>query len=170
VLYVKDDTMFNESLRRRWSDSGIARWLATQAPESARRDYAELEARRAQFRALTRETRSRLQQVYDAPVAALTLDERGARKQAVFADFRERYSALRAAWGGEAARLRNYDRWVERANNAAFGAQAAYDELVPGSRRCSDREGRDFARFYDAAKRLADLPRAQRHQILKESP
>ena len=170
VLYVRDDTMFNESFATAVERLGIARWLATWAPERARREYAELEARRAQFRALTRATRARLQQIYDAPSSSLSLDERAARKRAELGAFRESYARLREAWGGDPARLRSYDRWVEGANNATFGAQAAYDELVPGFKALFEREGRDFARFYDAARRLADLPRAERHQVLKESP
>jgi predicted aminopeptidase len=167
VLYVKDDTTFNESFATAVERLGIARWLATQAPESARREYADLEARRAQFRALTRSTRSLLQQIYDAPSALLTASERTSRKQEVLREFRARYEGLRATWG-DPARFRNYDRWVAGANNATFGAQAAYDELVPGFEALFVREGRDFARFYDAARKLADLPRAQRHQRLKD--
>jgi predicted aminopeptidase len=59
---------------------------------------------------------------------------------------------------------------VERANNASFGAQAAYDELVPGFEALFEREGRDWKRFYDAVKRLAGLPRGERHRLLKEIP
>ena len=33
------------------------------------------------------------------------------------------------------------DRWVAQANNASFGAQAAYDELVPGFEALFEREG-----------------------------
>lgn len=170
VLYVKDDTMFNESFATAVERIGIARWLATQAPERARRDYTEFDDRRAQFRALTRETREALQRVYDAPTSELTLEQRQAAKEAVMRGFRERYAQLRAGWGGEAARLRNFDRWVAQANNAAFGAQAAYDDLVPGFEALFLREGGDWSRFYAAAQRLAAMPRAQRHQILKERP
>ena len=77
--------------------------------------------------------------------------------------FRDNYAQLKASWGGFAG----YDPWVMRANNAAFGAQAAYDELVPGFEALFVREGRDWQRFYDAVRRLAVLPQVQRHQALK---
>ena len=70
---------------------------------------------------------------------------------------------LKASWGGFAG----YDPWVARANNATFGTQAAYDELVPGFEALFARQGGDWIRFYDAVKRLAELPQAQRHQALK---
>ena len=53
--------------------------------------------------------------------------------------------------------------------NASFGAQAAYDELVPGFEALFEREGRDWKRFYDAARRLAALPREERHKQLLET-
>ena len=83
-------------------------------------------------------------------------------------EFREGYAKMKAAWPGDPARYRLYDRWVAEANNAAFGAQAAYDGLVPGFEALFVHEGRDFNRFYDAVKKLVDVPKKQRHETLKE--
>ena len=66
------------------------------------------------------------------------------------------------SWGGFAG----YDPWVAQANNASFGAQAAYDELVPGFEALFEREGRDWRAFYDAVKRLADAPPDARRRAL----
>jgi predicted aminopeptidase len=60
-----------------------------------------------------------------------------------------------------------YDRWVAKANNASFAAQAAYDELVPAFQALFEREGRDWSRFYDAVRQLARQPLAQRHAALR---
>ena len=63
-------------------------------------------------------------------------------KNEVMLVFRQRYAALKASWDG----YPGYDAWVARANNAAFGAQAAYDELVPAFEAAvRPREGRDLA-------------------------
>jgi predicted aminopeptidase len=78
------------------------------------------------------------------------------------ADFRASYAALKASWGGFAG----YDPWVAQANNASFGAQAAYDELVPGFEALFEREGRDWRAFYDAVRRLADMPPDARRRAL----
>jgi len=163
VLYAKNDTMFNESFATAVERLGSARWLATQASDTARQEYAQFDSRRNQFRALARETRKRLEQIYEDKRGA----EREALKQATLEEFRQRYARMRDSWGGDAVRFRTYDRWVAGANNASFGAQAAYDELVPGFEALFEREGRDWKRFYDAAKRLADLPKPQRHRLLK---
>ena len=163
VLYAKNDTMFNESFATAVERLGSARWLATQASDAARQEYAQFDGRRNQFRALARDTRKRLEQIYEDKEGA----EREAMKKATIEEFRRRYAQMRDGWGGDPTRFRGYDRWVEGANNASFGAQAAYDELVPGFEALFEREGRDWKRFYDAAKRLADLPKPERHKMLK---
>ncbi len=164
VVYVKDDTMFNESFATAVERLGGARWLATQASEAARAEYAVYDARRKQFRALALATRLELAHIYEANQAvALTDTARATMKTVAMASFRAQYQQLKTGWGGFAG----YDPWVANANNAAFGAQAAYDELVPGFEALFEREQRDWKRFYDAVKRLADLPKDQRRQQLK---
>ena len=54
------------------------------------------------------------------------------------------------------------------ANNAAFGAHAAYVELEPQFVALFEREGRNWPRFYDAVRRLARLPKDERHKALQE--
>jgi len=165
VVYAKHDTMFNESFATAVERLGGARWLATQAGDAARKEYAEFNARRNEFRALALATRKRLEGIYEGTQGA----QRDRLKQAALRDFRADYVTLRERWGGDPARFRGFDQWVERANNASFGAQAAYDELVPGFEALFLREGRDWNRFYDAVKRLADLPKEERHRLLKET-
>jgi predicted aminopeptidase len=166
VVYAKDDTMFNESFATAVERLGSARWLAGEASEAARKEYAEFDGRRNQFRTLALATRKRLERIYESTRG----DERDALKQTALKQFRQEYAQLRASWGGDPARYRSFDRWVERANNASFGVQAAYDELVPGFEALFAREGRDWKRFYDAVKRLAALPRGERHRLLNENP
>jgi predicted aminopeptidase len=166
VVYAKDDTKFNESFATSVERLGIERWLASQASDAARKEYAEFNGRRNQFRALALATRKRLEHIYESTQGA----DRDAMKQSALKQFREQYAQLRASWVGDPARFRGFDLWVERANNASFGAQAAYDELVPGFEALFVREQRDWKRFYDAVKRLAALPRGERHELLKQTP
>jgi predicted aminopeptidase len=170
VVYARDDTMFNESFATAVERLGVERWLQTQADPQARIDYERYNARRVQFRALTRSTRAALEAVYDNE--AITQEQRRERKQQVLAQFRAEYARLRESWNLPPERLRSTDEWVANAGNASFGAQAAYDELVPGFEALFESVGRDWGRFYDEAKRLAALPKTDRHAYLKrkESP
>ena len=164
IVYAKDDTVFNESFATSVERMGSALWLATQASDAARNEYAEFDARRNQFHALALATRKRLEEIYETTGSA----ERDALKQAAMKEFREQYAQLRTSWGGDPARYRGYDNWVEHANNASFGMQATYDGLEPEFEALFAREGRDWKRFYDEVKRLAALPKNERHQLLND--
>lgn len=160
VLYVQDDTAFNESFATAVERLGGQRWLA-QAGEAVRSEYARFDERRRAFRALTLATRQRLQALYAD--ATLDTDTRRARKAAVMADFRRDYDTLKQGWGGFAG----YDAWVRQANNASLGAQAAYDQWVPAFETLFEAQGRNFARFYDAVRALAEQPKAERSATLQ---
>ena len=169
VVYASGDTTFNESFATAVERLGGSRWLSTQATEAARLEYADYDARRSQFRRLAQATRRQLAQVYSGPAStAQGRIQLAESKKQVFADLRQEYARLRDSWGGDPARFRAYDRWVNEANNASFGAQAAYDDLVPGFEALFARELGSWTRFYDAVKRLAALPKEQRHKLLKE--
>jgi predicted aminopeptidase len=168
VVYVKDDTPFNESFATAVERLGGAVYLDTQASEAARHDYAQYNQRRLEFRALVRTTRERLAAIYSSsqPQAQASEAQRRLKAQAM-GEFRAGYAQLRDRWGLDAARLRLTDRWVAEANNASFGAMAAYDELVPGFEALFARQGRDWLRFYEAVRHLAQQPPDARHAQLK---
>jgi predicted aminopeptidase len=167
VLYAKNDMTFNESFATAVERLGGERWLQSQASEAARQEYAAWDSRRRGFRQLSRTTRERLKELYETP--GLADEAKAAGKQKIMAEFRAAYEQMKAASTLPPERWRGYDRWVREANNAFFGAQAAYDELVPGFEALHRSVGGDWPRFYEAARELAKLPKPERHQKLKEA-
>jgi predicted aminopeptidase len=164
VAYASDDTTFNESFATAVERIGGARWLERHAAPAARAEYAALQSRREDFRALTLKARRELEAVY---ASALTDAAKRERKAEVLATMRADYAVLKASrWGGFAG----YDEWFARANNAALGVQAAYFELVPAFERLFEGQGGDFAAFYAAVQRLAALPKDERHAKLGATP
>ena len=169
VVFAPGDTVFNESFATAVERLGGARWLGTQASAAALAEYTAFNDRRQAFRALTLATRQQLAAIYpdskQNTLSALGKSSALAMKNEVMLTFRQRYAALKASWDG----YPGYDAWVARANNAAFGAQAAYDDLVPAFEALFDREGRDWPRFYDAVRQLAALDKEARHAALKQA-
>lgn len=162
VAYAADDTTFNESFAVAVERIGGERWLATQAGEAARAEYAVFDRRRQDFRDFTLQWRQRLDALYGSPWPD---DQKQQQKAALLAEMRADYERAKATrWGGYAG----YDAWFASANNAAFGVQAAYDELVPEFERLFQRSGGDFQRFYKEVKALAALPKAQRRAKLAD--
>jgi predicted aminopeptidase len=160
VAYAAGDTTFNESFATAVERLGVQRWLAAHASAAAREEYAALDARREEFRALTSRTRDALQALY---ASAAPEAEKRARKAEILAAMRAEHARLKAErWGGFAG----YDGWFGRANNASLGVLAAYNAQVPDFERLFDRQGRDFPRFYAEVRRLAALPPSERHATL----
>jgi predicted aminopeptidase len=163
VAYAPDDTEFNESFATAVERIGGARWLATQASEQARDEYARFDGRRQDFRAFTMSYRDKLDALYRS--AAADADKRE-RKAALMAQLRSEYETMKAQrWGG----FSGYDGWFARANNASFGVLAAYNALVPDFERLFERSGRDFPRFYAEVRRLAALPKPERRAALSQN-
>jgi predicted aminopeptidase len=177
VLYVKDDTAFNESFATAVERRGSARWLDLHGSPAARAEYALFDGRRTGFRALTQATRRALAAIYEQNEPLAPVDSaQAAMKMRVMKDFREQYAQLKSGWmaasGRPADAFSGYDAWVANANNAALGAQAAYDDLVPVFDALFEREARGesgaaaWHRIYDAVRRLADLAPTQRAEAL----
>lgn len=173
VVYAADDMDFNESFATAVERLGGARWLNAHGSPRVREEYAQYSARRQQFRTLTLGLRRQLSAIYESNTApAHNRRAQAAMKTVAMEAFHQHYAELKAGWGGYAG----YDPWVARTNNASLGALAAYDELVPGFEALFAREGGDWQRFYDAVRRLAALPKKERHDALhttdnkKEAP
>ena len=181
VAYAKDDTMFNESFATAVERMGGRQWLAARPTTQASSEFDANSQRRAQFRALTVSTRRALNDIYqsDKPAAKKPEAQILAQKNVAYQRFRAQYAELKAQWmassnlsaDAAARQFNGYDQWVANANNASFAAQAAYDELVPEFEnlfnQLASQPGPAWQRFYDAVKRLAQLPMAERRAALK---
>ncbi len=164
VVYVKDDTAFNESFAVAVEEEGLARWLASLAgkPEAAQfaADAARMKRLRDEFQRLLGETRDRLAALYasDAPDA-----EKRAGKAAAFAAMRAAYERLKAEWGGAPL----FDRWFAGgANNAGIAAAGLYTDRVPQFAALLAAERGNLPRFYERVKALAAMPKPERDAAL----
>ena len=164
VAYADDDTAFNESFATAVERIGGQRWLQQHGSEAARAEDARRQRYQQGFRAFTLRWRGELDSLYKS--TAQDADKRE-RKAALMARLRADYQAMKAGpWAGYAG----YDGWFERANNASFAVQAAYNEMVPDFERLFKRSGSDFNRFYAEVKTLAALPKAERRAKLASTP
>ena len=156
VAYAPGDTTFNESFATAVEQIGSERWLERNASAEVRAKQALTESRRDDFHVLIRKWRAQLDAMYrsDLPEA-----DKRVRKAELYAGMRADYAALkRDKWNG----YNGYDHWFATANNAALGAQAAYDDEVGAFERLFAAQGSDFDRFYAEVRRMAALPRHER--------
>ena len=160
VVYVRDDSVFNESFAVTVEQEGIRRWLDRYGTDQDRRSYDEITQRRADFLRLIETYRGRLDALYktDRPPEAMR-----ARKAELFAELRMDYLQLKQSWGGFAG----YDHWFARPpNNALLASVGIYTKRVPAFQALLAREGGDLQRFYEAVRELARLGKVQRTAAL----
>jgi predicted aminopeptidase len=171
VLYVKDDTTFNESFATAVERIGGQMWLDKHGSEAAKKEYAAFDQRRREFRAFTLRARERLEPIFKQSQQFAGIEQARNAPEIVVSQklqamqvMREDYELLKASWGG----FSGYDGWVSRANNASLGAVAAYDDLVPQFEAVFERQGRDWQAFYAAIEGIAPLPKDARRAALRD--
>jgi predicted aminopeptidase len=161
LLYVRNDTAFNESFATAVEEAGVERWLAREGDASKRAAYENSQRMRRDFLALFAEYRIRLQQHYRQ---ALPPEEKRLGKARLFGEMREAYHRLKISWGGYAG----YDRWfAAEPNNATLVSVALYTDFLPAFHALLAREGGELPRFYAAVKELSRLPRDERSVRLR---
>jgi predicted aminopeptidase len=161
LLYVRDDSSFNEAFATTVEDAGLERWIAHQGGGMRIREYRDEQAREAASVKMLSATRARLAQLYSSGVPPQAMRE---RKQQILGQLA---GEIRALEFREGVTYPLYDQWIaEGLNNAQLASIATYYDCVPGFRRLLAQSGNDLPRFYAAARELSKLPRAQRHAQL----
>lgn len=156
VVYVRDDSVFNESFAVAVEQEGMRRWLERYGSEQDRTTSGLIAQRRGQFLTLIETYRGRLDALYRS---GLPPAEMRVRKAALFGELGDDYHKLKASWGGFAG----YDRWfAQKPTNALLASVAIYTQNVPAFEALLAREGGDMNRFYAAVRGLAKLRKAER--------
>lgn len=162
VMYVRDDTVFNESFAVAVETEGVRRWLEHTGDERGKAEFRKAQQRRADFVALIQDYRAKLEALYRTRIAPEAMRS---RKAALFAELEREYERLKAAWGG----FTGYDGWFARKpNNAQIASVAIYTRQLPAFQALLRREGGDLERFYAAARKLAALEKEERDRQLRE--
>lgn len=161
VVYVKDDSVFNESFAVAVEREGLRRWLARHGTEAEHKDYAAQQRRRADFLELIQSYRQRLHTLYQQAIPPAEMRE---AKHRVFAQMKRDYEQLKVSWGGFAG----YDRWfAQPPNNALLASVAIYTQRVPAFEAMLREQGGDLPKFFVAVKALARMDKPARDATLQ---
>jgi predicted aminopeptidase len=160
LLYVRDDSEFNEAFATTVEDVGLDRWLAHQGQSSRMQTFRAEQALDERFVGVLGTARARLVKLYASGVPR---DEMRDAKAAIFNSLTEDIRALENSAGLGPL----YDQWIASGlNNARLAAIATYYDCVPGFMRLLKEQDGDLPRFYAAARELAGQTRAERHARL----
>jgi len=163
VLYIRDDSSFNESFAATVEQEGVRRWLEHDNDTATLARYRAEQRREQQFVGLITATRAELARLYASSIQA---GEMHTAKTRAFAALRANYQRLKQnQWDGYAG----YDRWfAQDLNNAHLAALHTYREYVPAFQALLAQCHGDLPAFYAAAREIGGLPEEERAQRLRK--
>jgi len=162
LLYVADDTTFNESFATSVEQEGLRRWLTSKNNPGDFTKHKTDYHRHLQFVQLVLKYRSRLESLY---VKKLPVAEKGKAKALVFDRLNDEYSLLKQQWEGYSG----YDSWFsDRLNNAKIITLSTYYDLVPAFLKLLRAGDNNLEVFYKKCLNLVKQSREERHSYLKQ--
>jgi predicted aminopeptidase len=161
ILYVSDDTTFNESFATTVEQEGLRRWMAANGNPLGYQAYVLQGRRRQGYLALVTTYREKLAELYRQE--NMVPEEMRLRKAALFADMRDEYADLKADWHG----YPGYDNWFDTTlNNAKLNSVGTYYDLVPAFTQLLASQDGSLEAFYAECRILAGLPKSERSRRL----
>jgi predicted aminopeptidase len=164
IVYVRDDTEFNESFASAVEEEGVRRWLARPDKESLRNGFERAQMLRSDFAALVTRYRDALDTLYRSDLPA---SDKHAGKARLLDELGADYRALRdTRWAG----FRGYDRWfAQDINNATLASIGLYTAARPAFTRLIAASP-DMPAVWATMRELAALPRDERRARLGLPP
>jgi predicted aminopeptidase len=160
LLYVRNDTSFNEALATTVEEEGVRRWLLHQGRDKDLARHLQERERYLQVIGLLNGTQAELRTTYASGAAPPLMRE---QKSAALAELKISYARLNQAWGGHGP----FDSWFNHEiNNAHLASIATYYGCVPGFERELAAVGGDLNAFYRRARQLAKLDQKQRDAMV----
>lgn len=163
MLYVSDDTTFNESFATAVELEGVGRWLDSHGTAEQRAAFDAAQRRRAAFTEAVRAKRKQLEVLF---ASSMSDAEKRAGKARIFAELRAELSQLKTATTGKSA----LDQWLaQQLNNAHLASISTYTQLVPAFQALLTQQQGDMGRFYAVVKQMSSLSAAEREAVLQTS-
>jgi predicted aminopeptidase len=162
ILYIKDDTAFNESFATAVEQEGLRRWQAYVNDPKGYEKRLHKHRQHRKFTALISKYRARLEALYESDLSSTAKRE---QKAAVFAQMRTEFNILKSDHSGMAA----YDAWFNYPlNNAQLISVSTYHNWVPAFGRMLSESGGNLEKFYQKCGQLAKKEPAERNRILEQ--
>jgi len=160
LVYLPNDSAFNEALATTVEEEGVRRWLRAQGRDADLAAHLLQQERYLKVIGLLSATRAELRAIY---AAGLPPEQVRERKRAAFLEMHSSFALLKADWGGHVP----FESWfAEDLNNAHLASIATYFDCVPGFQRELEAAGGDLPAFYARVRGLAKLDQEKRDAIV----
>lgn len=165
VMYVRDDSTFNESFATAVELEGASRWLDSNGTPEQRTAFDAKQKRKAASTEIMLYHRKQLEVLFASDESNA---EKRAAKERIFAELRGKLSVSGAAQAGYS----NYEydrRLAQYLNNAYLASISTYTQLVPAFQALLAQKKGNIDQFYQAVKEISKLPEAERTSLLQRT-
>lgn len=161
VVYVPNDTAFNESFAKTVELEGLKRWLGKSGSHDLWQECLRREEQSADFHRLMVKVRADLNDAYKSKQEN---DQKRIAKEQILQRAFDDYEIMKERWNG----YDGYDNWMKRGlNNARLSSMATYYDLVPAFQVLLQQSGNNLKNFYAEVSKLGSLPEKERLAKLK---
>lgn len=161
LLYVKNDTLFNESFATSFADIGLSRWLAHNK-DLGDADIISAKEREIAFIDMLLTYQQRLEALYSTDQSTA---EKLQQKQRIFDELDVAYQQYKKRWSGYAG----YDEWMATdLNNAKLSSIATYHSYDMAFQHMLARAQGNLQAFIALVQQVASLEHDLRHACLTE--
>lgn len=156
VVYIENDSAFNEAFATTVEEEGIRRWMEQKGKDDQYQKYIINKKRDTEINQLLQETRNKLKELYKAKISD---KEKRQDKKEIFSVMQKEYAQLKKSWGGYDA----YDQWMQQElNNAHLLLISTYHDLVPTFKNILKKEKYNLRNFYSAVEKYGSLNKKDR--------
>ena len=160
VVYIDDDSAFNEAFATAVEEEGIHRWMTKTGKTKQYEAHLLDKKRDTQLNQLLQDTREKLNVLY---ATKMSIEEKRKGKKHLFSLMQNKYQKIKKAWGGHNA----FDKWMSQdLNNAHLLLISTYHELVPTFKAVLRKENNDLKKFYLAVEKLGEFDKKTRENKL----
>ncbi|HET9863976.1 MAG TPA: aminopeptidase [Steroidobacteraceae bacterium] len=161
VVFIPDDSSFNEAFAITVEQEGLARWLVAQGRGADLQRHLQRRQRQAESIRIIARRRDELAELYASGAAPAAMRR---RKAQIFAALADDLRALDARYGFRSRLVAELES--SPPNNARLASLATYYDCVPGFERLLADAQHDLQSFYSAVREIAKLERDERRARL----
>ncbi|MDA9718867.1 aminopeptidase [Betaproteobacteria bacterium] len=159
-VFVKNDTLFNESFASFVEDAGSLQWIKKNGDTNDLILYEEEKRQRDKVGKLLRSSREALESLYNQN---LKKKETALLKEKIFKNLRRSLIEVKDGRGIS----KGYNDWVFQINSAWLAAFSLYDRYKPFFKYVFIKSNSDWIAFYKEVRRLKKIKKGERTKIIE---
>jgi len=161
VLYISDDSAFNEAFATAVQRLGVLEWYRINGDSASQKNYLEFLKQLSLFRKILINTKEKLNVIYSSDLSEQNKKE---QKSQIFNGMIVEYENVSKSWGKDPFR-----NWFKKElNNARLIANLEYIGHIPAFYALFAQNNKDWKRFLSACIKLSQMKKPEREKRLAE--